>query len=86
MAKSQTLSVRISPELKENTEKIFSELGLTYSQAINLFLHQVELIQGLPFSVRLPVPNAETEQTINDTHNRTNLSEVTSVDDLFNDL
>ena len=86
MAKTETITVRVNPELKENAERIFSDLGLTSSQAINLFLHQVELLSGLPFSVRLPTPNEETIQAINDAHNNVNLTTVNSVDDLFSDL
>ena len=37
MPKTQTISARVDPELKENVEMIFNELGLTSSQAITLF-------------------------------------------------
>lgn len=42
---------RIDPNLKKETEAIFTELGLTTSEAIRMFLAQVRLRRGLPFSV-----------------------------------
>ena len=83
MAKTQTISARIDPDLKENAEGIFHSLGLTTSQAITLFYRQVELSAGLPFSVRLPLPNEETMQAIQDASRGVNLSGPASVDDMF---
>jgi DNA-damage-inducible protein J len=54
MAKTDVVSARIDPELKQNVEHIFQELGLTTTQAITLFYKQVDLHRGLPFEVRLP--------------------------------
>ena len=44
----------IEPELKEASERIFQQLGLTTTEAIRLFLAQVALRGGLPFRVELP--------------------------------
>ena len=54
MAKTAVISARIDPELKQNAESIFKELGLTTAQAITLFYRQVDLQHGLPFSIKLP--------------------------------
>lgn len=54
MSKSMMIRARIEPSLKESAESIFKELGLNATQAITLFYRQVELHQGLPFSVSLP--------------------------------
>ena len=86
MPKTQTISARVDPELKENVERIFNELGLTSSQAITLFYKQVELLQGLPFSVRLPIPNEETSKAIYEARKRKTMTEVADVDELFNAL
>ncbi len=59
---------RVDPELKSETDKIFSELGISTTDAIRMFLAQVKLRRGLPFSVGLPSDNddllltAETRQ------------------------
>lgn len=60
MAKTETLHVRVDPITKQYAEKLLGTLGLSTSEAINIFLHQVVLRGGLPFSVTLPTPNAET--------------------------
>ncbi len=58
MAKTETIRARVEPELKNLAEQVFSELGLSPTEAITLFYTQVTLHRGLPFEVR--VPNAET--------------------------
>jgi DNA-damage-inducible protein J len=50
---------RVDPELKEATDRIFSELGLTTTDAIRMFLAQVRLRRGLPFNVGLPDENED---------------------------
>ena len=51
MAKIATVRARIEPELKEEVEKLFKELGISTTEAINLFYRQVKLRNGFPFSV-----------------------------------
>ena len=62
MAKTATIHMRIEPELKQDVENVFRELGMTTSEAINMFLRQVSAQRGVPFDVR--IPNAETRQAI----------------------
>jgi DNA-damage-inducible protein J len=57
-AQTQMIHARIDPKLKQSAERVFSKIGITTAQAIRLFLKQVELHKGLPFSVA--IPNAET--------------------------
>ena len=52
--KTQMIHARIDPKLKKSTEAIFSKIGLTTTEAIRLFLTQVELHRGLPFPVSTP--------------------------------
>ena len=82
--KTSTISARIDPSLKENTERIFKELGLTSSQAITLFYKQVELQQGLPFVVR--IPNDATIRALEDAKTRNNLETFDTAENLFDDL
>lgn len=86
MLKTATISARVQPELKARAEHIFEELGLTSTEAITLFLKQVEIHRGLPFSVSLPGYNAQTMRAINEAANGTNLESADNADDLFNDL
>ena len=60
MAKTGIVQARIDPDLKANVEDILSRVGLTSSDAVNLFFKQVELTGGLPFEVKIPRYNADT--------------------------
>ena len=64
MAKTAALSMRLDPDVKSEAESIFGALGLTLSEAINVFLHKSILEGGLPFDVRQPRYNAATEKAI----------------------
>lgn len=54
MAKETTVRARIDESLKQEAEAILRQLGLTTSQAINLYFSQIILQRGMPFDVRLP--------------------------------
>ncbi|MDP3185610.1 MAG: type II toxin-antitoxin system RelB/DinJ family antitoxin [Anaerolineales bacterium] len=84
MTKTSTLTIRLDPQLKQDTEKVLDDLGLTTTQAVTLFLKQVSLQKGLPFSVAMP--NAETLKAMSDVVNRRNLKTFESVDALFAEL
>lgn len=58
------LNIRTSKETKAAAEKIFDELGISTSTAFNMFLKAVIRENGLPFELRLDVPNAETVAAI----------------------
>jgi DNA-damage-inducible protein J len=45
---------RIDPQLKKSAERIFTKIGISTTEAIRLFLKQVELHKGLPFPVSIP--------------------------------
>lgn len=52
MAKTASINMRVDPDFKEKVEKLFNELGLSTTEAINIFLHQAVLQGGLPFEVK----------------------------------
>lgn len=56
MAKTETLHIRVNETVKSNAEETLSRLGISISEAVNMFLCQVELTGGIPFEVKLPVP------------------------------
>jgi DNA-damage-inducible protein J len=57
MAKTTNLYVRIEPGLKEQAESILDQLGIPLSNAVNIFLKQVVMQNGIPFPVKLPLTN-----------------------------
>lgn len=80
MAKTATIRARIEPELKLQAEELFSQLGLSVTQAITLFYKQVTLQKGLPFPVR--IPNTETLQALRQARDGEGLSEYSSLEEL----
>ena len=54
MAKTANLYARIEPDVKEQAESILSALGISASNAINMFYKQIILQRGLPFEVKMP--------------------------------
>lgn len=59
MEKSTTLNLRVNPTLKSDAEIILSRLGIPMSTAVDMFLNQVVLVGGIPFSVTIPKPSAD---------------------------
>lgn len=84
MTKTSTVRARIEPKLKTDVENLFKQLGLSTTEAINLFYRQVRLQKGLPFSV--VVPNKTTEKTLKDTDAGQNLIRCEDADDMFDKL
>jgi len=54
MGKTATLNLRVNPEVKENAEKVLVQLGIPMATAIDMYLQQISLVGGIPFSVVLP--------------------------------
>ncbi len=81
------LNIRIDTDLKKQAEKIFEELGLNMSTALTVFLRQTVRYNGIPFEMRLNVPNDETLEAINDVNLKRNMSKpFNSVKALLEDL
>ena len=87
MAKTNTLHIRIEPKIKQKAEKTLNELGLSITEAINVFLNQVILHDGIPFEIKKPKYNKETIQALEDTKNNINQSQpFNNVNDMFEEL
>ena len=80
MAKTEMIRARVEPDLKRNAEELFSELGLSATEAITLFYRQVTLHRGLPFDVK--VPNAETLSALRQARDGVGLTEYSGLDSL----
>ena len=58
------LNIRTDKEIKEAAEKIYSSLGLNMTTAINMFLRASIRESGIPFDLKLDIPNDETIKAI----------------------
>jgi addiction module RelB/DinJ family antitoxin len=59
MEKTATLNLRVNPSLKSEAETILSRLGIPMSTAVDMFLNQVVMVGGIPFSVKIPKQSAD---------------------------
>ena len=51
--KDSIVTARVQPDLKADAERVFEKLGINTTEAIRMFLSQVRLRGGLPFSVEV---------------------------------
>ena len=62
---TSTFSVRVDSALKAEVEKCLSDMGMSMSTAINIYLRQIARIKAIPFIVTsVPVPKRETMEAI----------------------
>jgi len=62
MTKNTTINLRVNAEVKEQAGMILDTMGLSFSDAFNLMLHQIRIQRSLPFEVVAysHTPRAET--------------------------
>ena len=84
MAKTAMIRARVEPALKDSVDGVFSELGLSATEAITLFYKQVAIHRGLPFPVR--IPNAATIAAIKDARDGVDLVKHSDFDELIADV
>jgi len=62
MTKNSTINLRVNSEVKEQAGMILDAMGLSFSDAFNLMLHQIRIQRSLPFDVvaYCHTPRAET--------------------------
>lgn len=84
MAKTAMIMARTGPDLKTDAERILRKLGLSTTDAINLFLSQIRLHKGLPFEVK--IPNKKTQETFKKTDASKEIVKCKDADDMFERL
>lgn len=60
MPKTANINLRIEPEIKAQADAVFSSLGISVTDAINVFLHASIMEGGFPFQPKKPQYNRET--------------------------
>ncbi|OBU31049.1 type II toxin-antitoxin system RelB/DinJ family antitoxin [Photobacterium phosphoreum] len=79
--KTEMVRARVSSELKHESEVILSELGMSMSDAIRIFLSQIKLRNEFP--IELKIPNRETLKAMKEPVTK---DEYSSASDLFSDV
>jgi len=72
--RTANINVAVPPEVKEQAEGVFKYLGLNMSSAVNIFLNMCINVNGLPFEVKYPNVNAETQKALEDSENGIGMS------------
>jgi DNA-damage-inducible protein J len=90
MLKTANLNIRVDPQTKKGAEQLFSTFGITISDAVNIFLRKSLMEGGLPFEIKQPRYNAETEAAIQETRDimrgKKKAKKYSSADELFMEL
>ena len=59
--RTATVNARIDPEVKKAAEEVLDKVGLSASDAINVFYRQIVYANGLPFEVKASKAGAPIE-------------------------
>lgn len=85
-------NIRIDSSVKKESTALLEGLGLSLSDAVNMFLRQTILHNGLPFEVKYPEgkPSAELDEAIKEVRTMSKHPEkykvYTDVDEALKDL
>jgi len=83
MSLNATVRARVDESLKLNAEIILKEIGLTTSQAINIFFKKVVSENGIPFELKIPNDRLKTAM---DEAKKSQGTYHDNIDDMMKDL
>jgi len=90
MAKTALLQVKTDPKVKSECVKLFENLGITISDAVNIFLRQSLIHDGLPFEVKQSSLNKTTIKALEETEdivkNPQNYKSYSDVDEMIKEI
>ena len=74
----KTINIKVDDDIKLKSEKIFKELGLNTSSAINIFLKKVINCNGIPFELKLDNNSYSKSDLFNmlDEHKKGNINTI----------
>ena len=84
MSKTAMIRARVEDNLKKDVENILLALGISPSEAINIFYSQIRLRQGIPFEIK--IPNKITLKTFEETDSLRKRKSFQKKEDLFKAL
>jgi DNA-damage-inducible protein J len=90
LTKDTNFNMRMNRQKKSDLEALYSRLGMTLPEAVNIFFENSLLVGGIPFDVRLPRFNRETEAAIQEARDimsgKADAKSYSSSRELFDDL
>ena len=64
MAEVTNLNIKIDRDLKVKADRLFNEMGMNLTTAVNVFVRQAVLERAIPFKIYRGVENARTTVSI----------------------
>ena len=90
MPKTANINLRIEPDVKAQADAVFSSLGISITDAINVFLHASIMEGGFPFQPKQPRYNRETLQAMQEARDimagKVEAKRYSSLSDLLEDM
>ena len=90
ITKDANFNMRINKQKKLDLETLYGSLGMTLPEAVNIFFEKSLMEGGIPFDVRLPRYNRETEEAMQETRDilsgKIETKSYNSARELFDDL
>ena len=84
------ISIKIDEETKKEAQKLFKDLGLSLSTAINIFLKQAIREKGIPFYINSLPENSELVQAFEEAKqikkNPSDYKSYSSPEEMFKDV
>ena len=77
-------SVRVEDTLYNEARNIFTKFGLSFGDAVNIFLAKVAMEKAIPFELSLP--SKDLEKRINNIEENKNTQIYNTANELFEDL
>lgn len=74
MAEVTNLNIKIDRELKAEADRLFNEMGMNLTTAVNVFVRQAVLERAIPFKIYRGVPG--TEATVSVEQRRAAMQEI----------
>ena len=88
--KDTNFNMRMNRQKKTDLEALYGRLGMTLPEAVNIFFENSLLVRWLPFSVRLPRFNRETEDAVQEARDimsgKVEVKSYSSARELFDEL
>ena len=88
--KDTNFNMRMNRKKKEALTNLYGKLGLSLPEAVNIFFENSLLVGGLPFEVRLPRFNRETEEAMQEARDilegKVSAKSYSSARELFEEL
>lgn len=64
MAEVTNLNIKIDRDLKTEADRLFNEMGMNLTTAVNVFIRQAVLQRAIPFRIYRDTPDAGTTTSI----------------------